>query len=162
MIFFENQSCTFLALINPYPTTVLIWGRQNHVVLHTFYLKNGRESDIKIKGFFEEEEISSKFGHPRTFLADLPLIWSSISTFDFFIIFEKFPWLKGLIRKLKYTKEAKNWPNLWILVIFNENNPILGKFGNFKWPINPLGHSVQRRGRKNHVVLQSVYLKNRR
>ena len=65
--------------INPYPTTVLIWGRQNHVVLQTFYLKNGRESDMKIEGFFEEEEISynvANLGHPRTFLADLASLWS--------------------------------------------------------------------------------------
>ena len=57
-------------------------------------------------------------------------------------------------------KEAENWPNMWILVIFNKNNPILGKIGNFKWPINPLGHSVQLRGRQNHVVLQTFYLRN--
>ena len=69
----------FKRLINPYMPTVPIRGRQNHVVLQTLYLKNRKESDMKIEGFFEEEEISyivAKFGHPRTFLADLALIWS--------------------------------------------------------------------------------------
>ena len=65
--------------INPLGHSAQLRGRQNHVVLHTLYLKNRKESDTKIQGFFEEEEISyivAKFGHPRTFLADLALIWS--------------------------------------------------------------------------------------
>ena len=69
----------FKGLINPYGTTVLIRGRQNHVVLQTLYLKNRKESNMKIEGFFKDKEISynvAKFGHPRTFLADLALIWS--------------------------------------------------------------------------------------
>ena len=57
--------------------------------------------------------------------------------------------------------KAQNWPNLLILVILDERKSILVKLGNFKWPINPLGHSAQLRGRQNHVVLQTLYLKNR-
>ena len=65
--------------INPLGHSAQLRGRQNRVVLQTLYLKNRKESDMKIKGFFEEEEIScivAKFGHPRTFLWDLALIWS--------------------------------------------------------------------------------------
>ena len=54
----------FKGLINPYSTTVLIRGRQNHVVLQTSYLRNGKELDKKILNFFKEEEIAynmSKF-----------------------------------------------------------------------------------------------------
>ena len=61
----------FKGSINPYSTTVLIQGRQNHIVLQTFYLKNSRELDRQIPGFFKEEEISynmSKFELPMTFL----------------------------------------------------------------------------------------------
>ena len=66
-----------LSFFNPLGHSVQLRGRQNHVVLQTLYLKNRKESDMKIEGFFEEEEISyivAKFGHPRTFLADLALI----------------------------------------------------------------------------------------
>ena len=48
----------FKGLINPYGTTVLIRGRQNHVVLQTSYLRNGKELDKKILNFFKEEEIA--------------------------------------------------------------------------------------------------------
>ena len=48
----------FKGLINPYGTTVLIRGRQNHVVLQTSYLRNGKELDRKILNFFKEEEIA--------------------------------------------------------------------------------------------------------
>ena len=44
--------------------TVPVQGRQNQVVLQTFYLKNSRELDIKVQGYSKEEEISynmSKF-----------------------------------------------------------------------------------------------------
>ena len=69
----------FKLSINPLGHSAQLRGRQNHVVLQTLYLKNGKESDMKSEGFFKEEEISynvAKFGHPRTFLADLALIWS--------------------------------------------------------------------------------------
>ena len=69
----------FKLSINPLGHSVQLRGLQNHVVLQTLYLTNRKESDIKIEGFFKEEEISynvAKFGHPRTFLADLALIWS--------------------------------------------------------------------------------------
>ena len=48
----------FKGLINPYGTTVLIRGRQNHVVLQTSYLRNGKELDKKLLNFFKEEEIA--------------------------------------------------------------------------------------------------------
>ena len=54
----------FKGLINLYCTTALIRGRQNHVVLQTISLKNGRELDRNIQNLFKEEEISynmSKF-----------------------------------------------------------------------------------------------------
>ena len=54
----------FKGLINPYMPTVPIRGRQNHVVLQTFYLRNGKELDRNILNFFKEEEIAynmSKF-----------------------------------------------------------------------------------------------------
>ena len=38
----------FRTHFNPYIPTVPIWGRQNHVVLQTFYLKNGRKLYIKV------------------------------------------------------------------------------------------------------------------
>ena len=60
--------------INPYSTTVLIQGRQNHIVLQTLYLKNSREFDRKVQGFFKEEEISydmSKFELTMTFPAHI-------------------------------------------------------------------------------------------
>ena len=57
-------------------------------------------------------------------------------------------------------RKARNWPNLLILVILDRKKSILVKIGNFKWPINPLGHSAQLRGRQNHVVLQTSYLRN--
>ena len=44
--------------------TVPVRGRQNHVVLQTSYLRNGKELDKKILNFFKEEEIAynmSKF-----------------------------------------------------------------------------------------------------
>ena len=59
-------------------------------------------------------------------------------------------------------RKAQNWPNLLILVILDGKKPNLVKIGNFKWSINPLGHSAQLRGRQNHVVLQTLYLKNRK
>ena len=59
-------------------------------------------------------------------------------------------------------RKARNWPNLLILVILDEKKSILVKIGNFKLSINPLGHSAQLRGRQNHVVLQTLYLKNRK
>ena len=57
-------------------------------------------------------------------------------------------------------RKAQNWPNLLILVILDGKKPNLVKIGNFKWSINPLGHSAQLRGRQNHVVLQTSYLRN--
>ena len=48
----------FKGLINPYGTTVLIRGRQNHVVLQTSYLRNGKELDRSTLNFFKEEEIA--------------------------------------------------------------------------------------------------------
>ena len=54
--------------------TVPVQGRQNQVVLQTFYLKNSREFDRKVQGFFTEEEISydmSKFELPITFPAHI-------------------------------------------------------------------------------------------
>ena len=57
---------------------------------------------------------------------------------------------------------AQNWPNLLILLILDEKKSILVKIGNFKWPINPLAHSAQLRGLKNHALLQTFYLKNGR
>ena len=54
----------FKRLINPYMPTVPIRGRQNHVVLKTSYLRNGKELDRNILNFFKEEEIAynmSKF-----------------------------------------------------------------------------------------------------
>ena len=54
----------FKRLINPLSATVPVRGRQNHVVLKTFYLRNGKELDKKILNFFKEEEIAynmSKF-----------------------------------------------------------------------------------------------------
>ena len=54
----------FVALLNPYMATVPIRGRLNHVVLQTFYLRNGKELDRNVLNFFKEEEISynmSKF-----------------------------------------------------------------------------------------------------
>ena len=45
-------------LFNPYCTTVLVRGRQNHVVLQTSYLRNGKELDRNIQYFFKEEEIA--------------------------------------------------------------------------------------------------------
>ena len=50
--------------INPYMPTVPIRGRQNHVVLQTFYLRNGKELDRNTLNFFKEEKIAynmSKF-----------------------------------------------------------------------------------------------------
>ena len=47
----------FKGLINPYCTTFLIRGRQNHVILQTSYLRNGKELDRNILNFFKEEEI---------------------------------------------------------------------------------------------------------
>ena len=44
-------------VINPYCTTVPVRGRQNHVVLQTSYLRNGKELDRNIQNFFEAEEI---------------------------------------------------------------------------------------------------------
>ena len=49
---------------NPYCTTVLVRGRQNHVVLQASYLRNGKELDRNSLNFFKEEEIAyimSKF-----------------------------------------------------------------------------------------------------
>ena len=66
-------------LFNPYCTTVPIRGRQNHVILQTSYLRNGKELDRMALNFFKEEEISynmSKFWFPVTFLADFTSIWS--------------------------------------------------------------------------------------
>ena len=57
--------------------TVPIQGRQNHVVLQTFYLKNNRELDIKVLDYFKGEEISnnvSKFEPPTTIVAHLASI----------------------------------------------------------------------------------------
>ena len=54
----------FKGSINPYMPTVPARGRQNHVVLQTSYLRNGKELDKKILNFFKEEEIAynmSKF-----------------------------------------------------------------------------------------------------
>ena len=54
----------FKGLINPYMPTVPVRGRQNHVVLQTSYLRNGKELDKKLVNFFKEEEIAynmSKF-----------------------------------------------------------------------------------------------------
>ena len=54
----------FKGLINPYCTTVPIRGRQNHVILQTSYLRNGKKLDRNFLNFFKEDEISynmSKF-----------------------------------------------------------------------------------------------------
>ena len=69
----NNDSFSPLTLsFNPYSPTVLIRGRQNHIVHQTFYLKNIRELDIKVQGYFKEVEISYnmlKFELPTTILA---------------------------------------------------------------------------------------------
>ena len=60
----DPKSVLSTYVLNPYCTTVLIQERQNHVVLQTFYLKNGRELDRNIQSLFKVEEISynmSKF-----------------------------------------------------------------------------------------------------
>ena len=149
--------------INPLGHSAQLRGRKNHALLQTFYLKNGRESDMKIEGFFEEEEISYNvaiFGHPRTFLADLASIWSWMWTSDFFIIFENLPWLKRVNEEPEIYENGSKLTKLVNSAHFRWKKSILVKIGNFKWPINPLGHSAQLRGRQNHVVLQTFYLKN--
>ena len=56
--------------------------------------------------------------------------------------------------------KAKNWSNVLILVILDEKKLILVKIENFKGLINPYMPTVPVRGRKNHVVLQTSYLRN--
>ena len=56
--------------------------------------------------------------------------------------------------------KAKNWSNVLILVILDEKKLILVKIENFKGLINPYMPTVPIRGRQNHVVLQTFYLKN--
>ena len=63
-IYFLGKIENFKGSINPYMPTVPIRGRQNHVVLQTSYLRNGKELDRNILNFFEEEKIAynmSKF-----------------------------------------------------------------------------------------------------
>ena len=56
--------------------------------------------------------------------------------------------------------KAKNWSNVLILVILGEKKLILVKIENFKGLINPYMPTVPVRGRQNHVVLQTSYLRN--
>ena len=58
--------------------------------------------------------------------------------------------------------KAKNWSNVLILVILDEKKLILVKIENFKRLINPYMPTVPIRGRQNHVVLQTSYLRNRK
>ena len=44
----------FKRMINPYFTTVPIRGRQNHVVLRTFYRRNGKKLDMNILFFLKK------------------------------------------------------------------------------------------------------------
>ena len=56
--------------------------------------------------------------------------------------------------------KAKNWSNVLILVILGEKKLILVKLENFKGLINPFCTTVPIRGRQNHVILQTSYLRN--
>jgi hypothetical protein len=56
--------------------------------------------------------------------------------------------------------KAKNWSNVLILVILDEKKLILVKIENFKGLINPYCATVPVRGRQNHVILQTSYLRN--
>ena len=56
--------------------------------------------------------------------------------------------------------KAKNRSNFLILVILDEKKLILVKIENFKGLINPYMPTVPVRGRQNHVVLQTSYLRN--
>ena len=56
--------------------------------------------------------------------------------------------------------KAKNRSNFLTLVILDEKKLILVKIENFKGLINPYMPTVPIRGRQNHVVLQTSYLRN--
>ena len=131
--------------INPLGHSAQLRGRQNHVVLQTLYLKNRKESDMKIESFFEEEEISyniSKIWLSTAIFAARKSFWSLTFTFWFLRNFENSLGTNGLSDNLEFSKTSKNWSNLLIWVISDPKTSFLTKNIFSVWLFNPLGPRV--------------------
>ena len=102
----------------------------------------------------------SKFGLSMTSVADLALFWNYTFVHHFFLIFVNRLGLNGLNKNLKITTETENWSKLMILFILDPKTLIWGKFDFFQGLFNPLSATVLIWGRKNHLVLEALYLEN--
>ena len=73
--------------VNSYFSTVIVWGQQNYVVPHTFYLKDCTKADIVIQGLKGKDiaQNTSKCWPSGTSLATLEKIWILIYNFESFL-----------------------------------------------------------------------------